>query len=71
MHVKTFHGKRKNYDFTVLITDKVEKLRELLTQKEPDEIASYHVIKLIYPMGTLRNLNLDQTFEQQEIPSDA
>jgi hypothetical protein len=62
--VKTFHGKRQNFEFTVLITDKLEKLRELLMQREPDEMSSYHVIKLVYPMGTLKNLNIDQTFEQ-------
>ena len=32
---------------------------------------SYHVIKLIYPMGTLKNLNLEHTFEQQLIPNGA
>jgi hypothetical protein len=62
--VKTFHGKRQNFEFTVLITDKLEKLRELLMQREPDEMSSYHVIKLVYPMGTLKNLNIEQTFEQ-------
>jgi hypothetical protein len=43
----------------VLISDKVDKLRELLTQREPEEMSSYHVIKLVYPMGTLKHLNLD------------
>lgn len=69
--MKTFHGKRTNYEFTVLITDKLEKLRDLLFQREPDEMSTYHVIKLVYAMGTLRNLNLEQTFEQQEIPHGA
>jgi hypothetical protein len=54
-----------------LITDKLEKLRELLLQREPEEMSSYHLIKLVYPMGTLKNLNLDSTFEQSEIPSGA
>lgn len=49
VYVKTFHGKRATYEFTVLISDKVEKLRELLMQREPDEMSSYHVIKLVYP----------------------
>ena len=34
-------------------------------------MSSYHIIKLVYPMGTIKHLNLDQTFEQQEIPSGA
>ena len=40
-------------------------------QREPDEMSSYHVIRLVYPMGTIKNLSLDQTFDQQEIPNDA
>lgn len=28
--VKTFHGTRQTYEFIVLISDKVDKLRELL-----------------------------------------
>lgn len=71
VHVKTFHGKRMNYDFTVLISDKLDKLCELLMQREPEEMSSYHVIRLVYPMGTIKNLNLDLTFEQQDIPNEA
>jgi hypothetical protein len=63
IQVKTFHGKKQNYEFNVRISDKVDKLRELLMQREPEEMSSYHVIKLVYPMGTLKNLNLEQTFE--------
>jgi len=69
--VKTFHAKRTNYEFTVHITDKLDKLRELLSQREPDEMSTYHVIKLVYSMGTMKSLNLDQTFEQQAIPHGA
>jgi len=69
--VKTFHGKRTNFDFTVNILEKLDKIRELLFQREPDEMSSYHVIKLVYPMGVLKTLNMDQTFEQQEIPNNA
>lgn len=49
VYVKTFHGKRQTYEFTVLISDKLEKLRELLMQREPEEMSSYHVIKLVFP----------------------
>lgn len=60
--MKTFHGKRNNYEFTVHITDKLEKLRDLLFQREPDEMSTYHVIKLVYAMGSVKILNLDQSF---------
>lgn len=69
--MKTFHGKRTNFEFTVLITDKLDRLRELLVEREPDEICSYHVLKFVYAMGSLKNLPLDQTFEQLEIPNGA
>ena len=69
--MKTFHGKRTNFEFTVFITDKLEKLRELLLQREPEEMSSYHVVRFFYPMGTLKNLSLDNTFEQLEIPNGA
>ena len=54
-----------------MITDKLDKLRELLMQREPEEISSYHVIKIVYAMGNLKHLDLDKTFEQLEIPSGA
>ena len=59
IYVKTFHGARKTYEFQVLISDKVEKLRDLLSQREPEEMSSYHIIKLVYPMGVLKYINLD------------
>lgn len=34
-------------------------------------MASYHVIKIIYAMGTLKTLSMDQTFEESEIPNGA
>jgi hypothetical protein len=71
VHVKTFHGKRSNYEFTVGISDKLEKLRDLLYQIEPEEMCTYHVIKFVYAMGDLRTLDLGQSFEQQEIPNNA
>lgn len=71
VQVKTFHGNRTNYEFIVSITDKLDRLRELLCQREPEEMTSYHVIKFIYAMGTMRTLALDQSFEQQEIPHGA
>jgi tripartite motif-containing protein 9/67 len=71
VHVKTFHGKRTNFEFTVLITDKLDRLRELLVEREPDEMCSYHVLKFVYAMGSLKNLPLDQSFEQLEIPNGA
>ena len=63
--MKTFHGSRQNYEFTVNIAEKLDKIRELLFQREPDEMSTYHVIKFVYAMGTVKILNLDQSLEQQ------
>ena len=57
--MKTFHGKRTNNDFTVGISDKLEKIRDLLYQKEPEEMSTYHVIKFVYAMGSVKNLDLN------------
>jgi hypothetical protein len=51
--VKTFHGTRVNYDFTVSIFDKLDKIRTLLFERDPDEMSSYHVLKFVYAMGVL------------------
>ena len=58
MQVKTLHGKRSNFEFTVGILDKLEKLRDLLYQKEPEQMCSYNVIKFVYAMGKIRTLDL-------------
>jgi len=53
------------------ISDKLEKLKDMLYQRDTEEMCSYHVIKFVYAMGTLRTLDLSQSFEQQEIPNNA
>ena len=63
IHVKTFHGSRTNYDFTVSIFDKLEKIKSMLFEKEPAEMSQYHVMNFVYAMGLIKTLNLDQTFE--------
>ena len=40
-------------------------------EREPDEICTYHVLKLVYAMGQLKTLPFDQSFEQLEIPNGA
>lgn len=39
----------------------LEKVKERLYELEPEEMAAYRSIKLIYPMGKLRTLAMDQT----------
>jgi len=41
----------------------VSKLKELLLAAEPDEISKYHTMKFIYPMGLLKTLDMEHTFE--------
>jgi tripartite motif-containing protein 9/67 len=59
------------YEFQVQISDKVERLIDFLTLKDPDGMQNYNESRFIYPMGRLKQINLDQTFEQQDIPDGA
>ncbi len=59
--MKTLHGKRATHEISLDIMDPIEKIRERLYELEPQEMAHYHSTKLIYPMGKLRTLALDQT----------
>lgn len=67
--VKTFFGSRTKQEFVVNINDKIESLVGKL--ENSDEIASYHIIKFIYPMGRVRQLSLTDTFANQNIPENA
>ncbi len=49
--------------------DPIEKIRERLYELEPQEMAHYHSTKLIYPMGKLRTLALDQSPAQLNLMS--
>jgi hypothetical protein len=71
VQIKTFHSKRVVYEFQVQISDKVERLIDFLTLKDPEGMQNYNESRFIYPMGRLRQINLDQTFEQQDIPDGA
>lgn len=63
IYVKTFHSKREDHEFSVSISDKIEKLKGLLASRDPEEMSAYHFIKIMYPMGTMRTLNFEETFE--------
>ena len=55
------HGHRATHRITLDINDPLEKIKERLYELEPDEMNQYCTLKLIYPMGKLRVLALDQT----------
>lgn len=55
--VKVFHGERKVYKFRVSILDKIQKVMDLLQKEEPEQMEQYYQSRLIFPMGSLRNLN--------------
>ena len=61
VHVKTLHGKRATHKITLDILEPLEKIRERLFELEPTEMAHYHSLKLVHPMGKLRSLPLDQS----------
>ena len=53
------------------ITDKTDVMRKYLLKKDNEELSTYHKLMFIYPMGRLRKINLDKTFEQERIPANA
>jgi len=69
INVKTLHGQRKTYTFQVSIFDKVDKIREKLHELSPEDIQSYPTPRLIYPMGKLRILDMEDLIEKVELKS--
>ena len=67
--MKTLHGQRKTYTFQVSIFDKVDKIREKLHELSPEDIQSYPTPRLIYPMGKLRILDMEDLIEKVELKS--
>lgn len=59
--VKTLHGLRATHRITLDIMEPFEKVKERLYELEPEEMMQYCTVKLIYPMGKLRTIALDQT----------
>ena len=69
--MKTLHGRRATHKITIDIMSPMDKVRERLYELEPDEMAQYRSVRLIYPMGRLRSLPLDQTPVQLNLMSGA
>ena len=59
--MKTLHGKRLTHKISLDILSPLEKIKERLHEIEPEEMSAYRSIKLIYPMGKLKTLQLDQS----------
>ena len=70
VNVKTLHGQRKTHTFQVSIFDKVEKIRDKLDSLEPEDMRQYPSPRLIYPMGKLRILDMNDTIEKTELKSN-
>lgn len=70
MRVKTLYGKRPIHSFEVNVVDKLDRIVQMLNEKDPDEMRSYHDCRLIHPMGALKSLNLDKTFAEQRVPHE-
>jgi len=55
--VKTLFGARKSHNISVSILNTPAEIRKILGQIYPDEMESFHTIKIIYPMTKLYTLN--------------
>lgn len=71
VRVKTLHGLRSTYKIHVDITEPCERIKERLFELEPEEMCQYHTVKLVYPMGVLRTLDLSKSPLAQNLPSGA
>ena len=69
--MKTLHGSRATHHISLDITEPFEKVKQRLYELEPDEMTQYCTVKLVYPMGKLRTLDLHSTPAAQNIPSGA
>ena len=59
------------HTFEVNVNEKVSRLVQLLEEKDKKEMQRYHSCRLVYPMGEVRTLNLDLSFQEQEVPHGA
>ena len=59
------------HKITLDILSPLEKVKDRLQELEPEEMSAYRSIKLIYPMGKLRTLQLDQSPAQLGLMSGA
>ena len=46
-------------------------LKKALIKREEDEMSNYMIVRFIYPMGKLKTVVQEQTFEEQSIPHNA
>lgn len=70
VNVKTLHGQRRTHTFQLSIFDKVSKIRELLLEAEPEDMKGYTEPRLVYPMGRIRILQMEDTIEKVELKSN-
>ena len=62
VNVKTMFGQRLVHKFEVNVNENISKLIQLLEDKESKEMQKYHTCRLVYPMGSVRTLKMDQSF---------
>jgi len=59
------------YTLEFNVTDKLSKIIKFLNEIDFDEMRKYHEYRLVYPMGTLKTLDLDKSFYELSLPSEA
>lgn len=72
LKLKTFFGARKTHVIEMEITETVDKLKQKLIQADAEkELVGCKQIRLIYPIGKIRDLPPSQTIEYLDIPNNA
>ena len=70
VNVKLLSGQRRTVPIQVSIFDKVEKIHEMLLEVAPDEMKAYGTPRFVYPQGTMRTLNFEDTIEKVQLRSN-
>lgn len=70
VNVKTLHGQRKTHSFQVSIFDKIDKICDKLREVEPEDMKAYSQPRLVYPVGKIRILNLEDSIEKVELKAN-
>eukprot|EP00331_Platyophrya_macrostoma_P005446 CAMPEP_0176408176 /NCGR_PEP_ID=MMETSP0127-20121128/1806_1 /TAXON_ID=938130 /ORGANISM="Platyophrya macrostoma, Strain WH" /LENGTH=343 /DNA_ID=CAMNT_0017787433 /DNA_START=28 /DNA_END=1059 /DNA_ORIENTATION=+ len=72
LNIKTYYGSRKRITVEVNIDATIEVLRNLLLTEHLESPGTIYNLRLLYPMGTMQELNVNNsTIEQYNLPDNA
>lgn len=70
LNVKTFYGSRKKYTIDIDIKTSIQQIKQILLESHLETPKILHNLKLIYPMGSLKELNDSETVDKHNLPEN-